>query len=111
MTKKLKTKQEKARERNYKHRYGITLEEYEDMLKDQDGKCACCGTTKPGGRWGTFNVDHCHGTNKIRGLLCKNCNITLGLMDDSLEQACNLINYILKHGDEYTLDTESDDNC
>src|SRR6266851_2205326 len=54
-------------------RYGISEEEYERLLRLQNGVCAIC-KEKPEG-W--LCVDHCHLTGKVRGLLCKNCNSAL----------------------------------
>jgi len=53
--------------------HGITLEVYEQLLKQQGGTCAVCSSSTPKGR-GAFHVDHCHRTGKIRGLLCHSCN-------------------------------------
>ena len=65
--------------------YKITPEDYETMLAAQSGGCAICGTTSPGGRRGveTFNVDHCHRTGRVRGLLCTPCNRGIGLLGDT----------------------------
>lgn len=62
---------EKAREAHLKYTYGITTEDYNQMLKEQDGKCAVCGKPPKTMR---LAVDHCHKTGKIRGLLCSYCN-------------------------------------
>jgi hypothetical protein len=63
-----------------KNVYGITLQQYEKMFKEQNGKCGICGihqdTLKK-----SLCVDHCHKTNKVRGLLCKNCNVALGFYE------------------------------
>lgn len=58
-------------------RYGIKPSEYDLILAYQDWKCASCSTEDPGGH-GTFNVDHNHSTNEIRGLLCMLCNVRVG---------------------------------
>lgn len=59
-----------------KRRYGITLEEYEKMFAEQDGKCAICKGVCPTGR--NLAVDHDHDTGKVRGLLCSRCNQGIG---------------------------------
>jgi hypothetical protein len=61
--------------------YGITVERYEQMLEAQGGVCAICGEACVSGR--KLAVDHDHATNKVRGLLCCNCNRALGLLKDS----------------------------
>jgi len=60
-----------------KYRHGITPEQYETMLESQAGCCAVCGA-KPNGR--RLHVDHNHTTGAVRGLLCHNCNVALGLL-------------------------------
>jgi hypothetical protein len=69
-----------VRDREYKKRFGITIEEYEALLERQDGRCAIC---RQPCRRGRLAVDHCHATGRVRGLLCRSCNIILGLADDS----------------------------
>ena len=67
---------EAHRAKHYKRRYGITLADYDRMLKDQDGRCKICGRTPGHTR---LCVDHDHATGEVRGLLCKPCNQALGL--------------------------------
>lgn len=50
--------------------YGLTQEEYDQILEAQNGACAICG----GSRNYNLQVDHCHKTEAVRGLLCKACN-------------------------------------
>lgn len=61
-------------------RYGITRETYNEMLENQGGGCAICARKSPGNGKGDqyFDVDHCHETGKVRGLLCRQCNVLLG---------------------------------
>ena len=73
---------ESRRGARIKHRYGVTLEEYDRMFAAQDGKCAVCGEV-PGdnvrAHWGgKLCIDHCHETGKVRGLLCNDCNLAVG---------------------------------
>ncbi len=63
--------------------FGITLEDFEELLRLQGGRCAICATKESGGS-GTFHVDHDHETGNVRGLLCNTCNLMLGhAKDDS----------------------------
>lgn len=78
-----------------KIKYGLSQQEYEDMLRVQGGKCAICLTEKPGGQGG-FNVDHCHTTGKVRGLLCTTCNFGLGQFKDSTAYLKSAIIYLEK---------------
>jgi hypothetical protein len=61
-----------------KHDYGISLEQYEALLKRQGGACAICykESTRP------LCVDHCHVTRRMRGLLCRTCNLGIGHFND-----------------------------
>jgi hypothetical protein len=57
-------------------RYGITLEQYEMLLRSQGYACAVCRETPDGGR--PLVVDHCHESGRVRALLCGTCNTELG---------------------------------
>jgi hypothetical protein len=76
--------------------YGITLQEYEDLLKMQNGVCAICGCPEIESNFG-LHVDHNHETGQVRGLLCKNCNIALGITRESKEILFSMINYLEKY--------------
>jgi len=65
-----------------KSKFGISLCDYEKLLKKQRGRCAICRTATPGTNTIHFAVDHCHKTGMIRGLLCQKCNRGLGHFDD-----------------------------
>ena len=84
----------KSRNNDLKRLYGITLNEYNQMLLDQNHQCAVCGTTEPGGKHGKFMVDHCHTTGRVRGLLCKRCNIALGEVEDNTQVLQSMIEYL-----------------
>jgi len=58
--------------------YGITVAEYNALFARQKGRCAIC-KKKPDRR---LNVDHCHRRKVVRGLLCGNCNLAIGLLND-----------------------------
>lgn len=62
--------------------YGINLEFYKYLLDKQGGVCAICGKSE---RYKNKNlhVDHCHETNRVRGLLCSDCNTGLGKFFDN----------------------------
>jgi len=83
---------ERSKERHLRDRYGV--EDYEAMLAAQGGRCACCGTDKPGGHGKRFAVDHCHDSLRVRGLLCQGCNTGLGMMGDSIERLRMAISYL-----------------
>jgi len=76
----------RTRLRQVLRKYGMTLEDYDRMVAEQDGKCAICG--REGGADNTkkrLAVDHCHETNLVRGLLCTNCNQGIGNFKDDSE--------------------------
>lgn len=68
---------ERERDNGRKSRYGMAKGAYAEMLAAQEHKCAICRSPDPGGR-GSFHVDHCHSTGRIRGLLCHGCNVSIG---------------------------------
>jgi hypothetical protein len=74
-----------------KREYGITLEDYSRMQKEQNGLCMICGKKSK------LVVDHCHKTNKVRGLLCSKCNSGLGMFNDSILS----LNYAIKYVRRY----------
>lgn len=63
-----------------KKKYGISADQYDAMLDHQDFKCAICGSRESS--WGSLAIDHCHKTGKVRGLLCFNCNTSIGKLND-----------------------------
>jgi hypothetical protein len=74
--------------------YGITLEQYNDMLVKQNNCCACCKQpTEASGRNG-LHVDHSHTTKEVRGLLCSQCNTGIGKFREDVNTLQNAINYL-----------------
>lgn len=100
---------EKLRVRSLRNNHGMTVEQYERMLAEQNGVCAICG--KPETKRSTggsdkplpLAVDHCHKTRRsgvskgIRGLLCQACNIGLGKFDDEPELLRKAAAYLEKY--------------
>lgn len=73
--------------------YGITLEQYNQLLALQGGGCAICGRTQePDGR--RLAIDHCHTTGNVRGILCNNCNNGLGSFGDNIGGMLKAIDYL-----------------
>lgn len=62
--------------------YGLAHGTYAKMLAAQGGCCAICGTDATNGRR-RLNVDHCHETKVVRGLLCGKCNTGIGQLNHS----------------------------
>lgn len=74
-----------------KRYYGITIEDFNKILTEQNNKCAACGddfnnVVKP-------HVDHNHKTEEVRGLLCMRCNTSLGLLQENERKILNLAKY------------------
>lgn len=77
--------------------YKITLDEYDEMVTSQDGKCAIClkvETVTASGKVRRLAVDHDHTTGAVRGLLCMKCNRALGLMNDDAERIVRMASYL-----------------
>jgi len=70
--------------------YGLTEEEYNNMVLSQNNMCAICN--KPSDR--TLHIDHDHVTGKVRGLLCFNCNLGIGLLQEDLIILNRAIEYL-----------------
>jgi hypothetical protein len=93
---------DRAIKRGKGKRYTLKAKQHEEwvetrsvLLKNQDSKCAICkialGTQK------RANLDHCHKTGQIRGVLCTQCNHALGLLNDSVETFKSAIKYLEDH--------------
>ncbi len=81
-----------------KTKYGLSEEDYQQLLEDCKGVCSICHqqeTIKNAqGEIKKLAIDHCHMTNKVRGLLCDRCNVGLGCFKDSIKFLQNAINYL-----------------
>lgn len=94
------TRREKHRKMNrsvcLRRYHGITLDDFEAMERDQEGRCAICKKPRQKGDR-NLNVDHDHSTMRIRGLLCDPCNRGIGLLKESEEIMKSAIEYLLFH--------------
>jgi len=88
------TYKERARNSKYKMTYGITVEDYNTMFKEQEGKCLICKGTDSFSRSKHLHVDHCHKTGKVRGLLCNKCNQGIGAFNDNIKLLEVAITYL-----------------
>ena len=84
---------ERMRITAYMRKYGITIEEYEILLAEQNGCCAIC-LVVTGSDGKRLSVDHNHETGEVRGLLCDNCNTGLGMFKDNPSLLAKAINYL-----------------
>jgi hypothetical protein len=86
------------KDRDLKRKYGITLDQWQQMHNEQGGLCKICGKpeTKVDRRQNvvrSLSVDHCHITSKVRGLLCSDCNTAIGLLQHNVELLNKAIAY------------------
>jgi hypothetical protein len=84
------------KERKLISQYNLTLREFTAMQAEQGGMCRM-GCGKVGS-----NVDHCHATGRVRGLLCSNCNTGLGLFNDNPELLRLAARYVEVEGKIYS---------
>lgn len=75
--------------------YGLTIETFNVKLAKQGNVCASCGTADPGRRG--WMVDHCHNSNKTRGIVCHLCNAGLGYAKDDINMLIKWIAYLKHH--------------
>lgn len=80
-----------------KSRYGITLDQYREMLAEQNNGCAMCGKS-PEENGKRLCVDHNHKTDEVRGLLCVGCNRWVGLVESVFPMKLKAIAYLKKFG-------------
>ena len=89
---------DKVRDLALRSTFGISLEQYNQMHSAQNGVCAICGQPETritrNGKPRLLAVDHCHSSNKVRGLLCGNCNPMIGYAKDSIEVLGRAIEYL-----------------
>jgi len=94
---------DRLRNNQLKYDYGITLEQYNQMVIDQNNQCKICNKVENSkdyrGKTRQLAVDHCHTTNKVRGLLCGACNRALGLFKDDPEYLLKAYQYIKEQND------------
>ena len=82
-----------ARNATLKRKYGITLDDYNRMFEEQGMRCKICGIDDPG----AWNLDHCHTTGKVRGILCVKCNTSLGKIEKDPALFQRMMDYIEEH--------------
>ena len=70
--------------------YGLSLEQYQEILEVQNQACKICKRKFTKGP----HVDHCHTHGHVRGLLCSKCNTGLGMFDDDPERLLRAADYL-----------------
>jgi hypothetical protein len=89
---------EKSQGYTRKYKYGITNEDYDKKINEQGNACAICQTKTPGGNKESFFIDHDHQTGKVRGLLCRSCNLMIGHARDETQLLAMAIDYLVHWG-------------
>jgi rubrerythrin len=93
----------KSRANMLKREYGITIEEYDTMLLEQNHVCWICQkpesfvSNKANGKVDCLRVDHNHYTGQVRGLLCSHCNFGLGHFRDDIKLLKEAIKYLKRN--------------
>ena len=75
-------------------RFGITAQDYKNMIEKQDYKCAICGSEIGDSLGNRLYVDHNHKTGKVRGLLCSECNFGIGKFKDNISILKKAVKYL-----------------
>lgn len=97
-------KRRRDNQRWWLRQYGITVEQYDQLLADQGGTCAICQLPERyvdarTGRTRRLSVDHDHKTGRVRGLLCGSCNQAVGHFEDDHDRCVRAGQYLLKASD------------
>jgi len=82
----------KRKDWRLKKRYGVSLDEYQNLLIAQNYQCAICKISST--KTKTLHLDHCHTSKKPRGLLCYKCNVAIGYFQDSIINIEAALNYL-----------------
>lgn len=90
---------------NRSRNYNLTEDQYNQMLVDQDYKCSICYIDLNNLDRYKIHIDHCHDSLKVRGILCKSCNLLLGYGKDNIDIFKSAIRYLNEETDMY-LDRE-----
>ena len=90
-----KRKVEEIRAARRLRRHGVTREMFDELLRQQSGRCANCGSAFKRGQ--PPCVDHDPGKSKIRELLCNRCNLRIGMANHSVDVLLRDVVYLLKH--------------
>lgn len=87
----------KTKELQIRRKYGLSMQEYSNLIEKQQFQCAACGIGLKDLPGSEIQIDHCHNTGNIRGILCGRCNRALGLLNDDPIKTQKLADYIKKY--------------
>lgn len=86
-----------VKEKRLIDKFGVDYEWYKRKLNNQNSVCDICKTKLDSNTYDKLAVDHCHSTGKLRGLLCTQCNTSLGLLKENTETINNMLKYLTKY--------------
>lgn len=100
-----KNNKEAKKNSELQNKYGISVEQFNVMLVEQNGVCAICEQVEQSidprtNTVRTLAVDHCHVTGRIRGLLCSHCNRAVGLLKENIKVMKSMISYLERFSDK-----------
>ena len=75
-----------------KRLYGVSKDDFNKMMEEQNNSCKLC--SKPFISVTQTHIDHCHETDRVRGILCMPCNVALGMLGDNEEGLTKALNYV-----------------
>lgn len=81
------------------YNHGLTLDQYHALMERQDFGCAICGhvPTECADKYDRLHIDHCHATERVRGLLCGGCNLGVGHFREDQGRMVAAMAYLAKH--------------
>ena len=83
----------RQRDRQLRRNFGISLEDFNQMVEEQENACAICGKISDK----TLHIDHSHATGRVRALLCTQCNSGLGFFFEDTDTLLKAIEYLKKY--------------
>jgi hypothetical protein len=89
-----KANSDKVYNKYLRYRYGLSIAEYNELLRKQSNSCKLCGKTPP--RFPI--VEHCHSSERIRGIVCQLCNVAINWVENSKELLDKVPAYLEANG-------------
>ena len=91
-------KRASTRKSELKAKYGLTLECFDRLMREQNGMCAICNHVfDQTSNIGNARVDHCHSSQKVRGLLCNSCNTGIGMLREDVGIFMRAVSYLRRN--------------
>jgi hypothetical protein len=89
---------DRAREKRLARKFGMSIEQYSQMLIAQNGRCAICHGRGSGmSHSDNLSIDHDHRGGGVRGLLCARCNVGIGMFKDDIDCLLRAAAYLTSH--------------